>query len=123
MQWSIILLIVAICLLPTTLAVNRTSFKTCEQSSFCRRCRSLSPGISQFQLVSGTLTSSSAELTVDLVNNENAKEFVLRVTAVNETGFTFRTEIDEKAPLKERYRVEDSLQQEPTSVPYDKLFA
>lgn len=124
MQWSTIILLVAITLasslLRTTVAVNRTSFKTCEQSSFCRRCRSLAPGTSQFQLVSGTmLTSSTSEqLTVDLVNNENGQKFVLRLTAVNETGYTFRTELDEKTPLKQRYRVEDSLQQEPSTFPY-----
>lgn len=55
------------------------------------------------------------QLVVDLINTENSKLFTLKVTAVKDN--TFRLEIDEKSPLKARYRVEDALKGDLTLLP------
>lgn len=71
------------------------------------RCRKVQPDNSAFALVPGTLNTYLDSVTVDLVNNENGHLFVLKVAGVKEN--TFRIFIDEKTPLKGRYRVKDAL--------------
>lgn len=61
------------------------------------------------------LSVTSEQLVVDLINTENSKIFALKVTAVKDN--TFRLEIDEKTPMKARYRVEDALKGDLTLLP------
>lgn len=61
------------------------------------------------------LSVASDQLVVDIINTENSKLFALKVTAV--TDNTFHLEIDEKNPLKARYRVEDALKGNLTLIP------
>ncbi|XP_055843079.1 neutral alpha-glucosidase AB-like [Episyrphus balteatus] len=88
--------------------VDRTTFKTCQQSSFCRRTRKDTPGSSKFAIVSDTLKSFDDFVELDLVNKANDHLFVLRLEALESNKF--RVQIDEKNPLKARYRVKDALQ-------------
>lgn len=88
--------------------VERNIFKTCSQSSFCRRTRKDVPGNAKFAILPETLKSSNEFMEIDLVNKENKHQFVVRIEALE--GNKFRLLIDEKNPLKIRYRVTDSLQ-------------
>lgn len=97
-------------------AVDHSVFKTCTQSSFCRRCRALQPGTSTFNVIASTepVTVDSSTVRVDLTNTANGVSFVLTVQALEAN--TFRVQIDEKTPLFERYRVEDALKGDPVAV-------
>lgn len=97
-----------------SLSVDHGNFKTCEQSSFCKRCRNVKSGQSQYAIVPGTLNSYSDSITLDLVNKENNHKFDLKLTGLA-SGNNFRLEIDEKQPLSPRYRVTDSLKETPQS--------
>ncbi|CAD7091219.1 unnamed protein product [Hermetia illucens] len=105
------LVAILFCILQFALTVDRSNFKTCDQSSFCRRCRKVTPGDSPFALVPGTLNIYSDSITTDLVNRENNHLFSLKLEALQ--GNTFRLLIDEKTPLKPRYRVNDALKSNP----------
>lgn len=50
-------------------------------------------------------------LTADLVNKENHHQFAFKLEAL--VGSSFRLQIDEKQPLKPRYRVEHALKGQP----------
>uniref|UniRef100_U5EKN8 Glucosidase II subunit alpha n=1 Tax=Corethrella appendiculata TaxID=1370023 RepID=U5EKN8_9DIPT len=89
-------------------SVDHNNFKTCEQSSFCRRLRKTSPaGDSHFELKPNTLNTFKNHVTIELENTENQHLFVLKLEAVK--GNVFHIEVDEKTPLKTRYRVVDAL--------------
>lgn len=97
-------------------AVDHSVFKTCTQSSFCRRCRTLQPGTSAFNVVASTApeTVDTSTVRVALVNSANSVQFVLTVQALEAN--TFRVQIDEKTPLYTRYRLEDALKGTPVGV-------
>lgn len=101
-------------ILQCSLSVDHSNFKTCDQSTFCKRCRSVSPGNSQYAIVPGSLNTYSNCVTLEVVNKENNHKFDLKLTGL-ENGNNFRLEIDEKAPLSPRYRVVDSLREPPKS--------
>lgn len=98
-------------LLADVTAVDHDVFKTCSQSSFCRRCRALKPGVSTFNVLAETLTTAASSVTMDVINAANGQMFVLSVQALQSS--TFRVQIDEKAGLFQRYRIEDALKAEP----------
>ncbi|XP_043482862.1 neutral alpha-glucosidase AB [Leptopilina heterotoma] len=92
-------------------AVDRNNFKTCEQSSFCRRCRKVEPGNSAYTLLSNTVTNDENSLSADLFNNNTDILYILKLTALRDN--TFRLYVNEKSPAHARYEVEISLQGEP----------
>ncbi|XP_017888200.1 neutral alpha-glucosidase AB isoform X2 [Ceratina calcarata] len=92
-------------------AVNRDTFKTCEQSSFCRRCRKVEPGKTPYQLLTDTLTQNESSINVDLFNKDTRVLYILQLTALKEN--TFRLQINEKNPLHPRYLPEYALQDQP----------
>ncbi|XP_037029442.1 neutral alpha-glucosidase AB-like [Bradysia coprophila] len=96
-------------LLKFSTAVDRTVFKTCEQSSFCRRCRYQNS--SNYEVLGETLYTDSTNFFVDIRNEDNGHLFVLRLRGLKDNGFHF--EINEKDPLKPRYRVTEALHHEP----------
>ncbi|XP_004521723.1 neutral alpha-glucosidase AB isoform X2 [Ceratitis capitata] len=110
MRLAIFLLI--LCIFEYAVAVDQTNFKTCDQSSFCRRCRNVKPDNTKFALVPGTLNIYSDSITADLQHKDNKHLFSLKLEGI-EKGDTFRLLIDEKTPLKPRYRVVDSLKEIP----------
>ncbi|XP_037725211.1 neutral alpha-glucosidase AB [Drosophila subpulchrella] len=91
--------------------VDPGNFKTCEQSSFCRRSRKVQSAGSKYALIPGTLNTYADSLTADLVNKENHHQFAFKLEALK--GSTFRLQIDEKQPLRSRYRVEHALKGQP----------
>ncbi|CAO1407451.1 unnamed protein product [Diamesa hyperborea] len=104
--------IIVLALLACVVAVDRNNFKTCEQSSFCRRCRRVQAGNTQYEIVSNSLNTYANYITTEIVNNENDHRFIFKLEALK--GNTFHFEIDEKTPLSPRYRVVDALKQDPS---------
>lgn len=110
----VFLLLVSI---PSVFLVDRHNFKTCQESSFCRRQRKYRPDVSPYHV---NLQS--------MVNNDNGHlQFTLINTLVNDVQFhldiftlehrTLRVKINEINPIRKRYEVKDSLVGEPKSVP------
>ncbi|XP_077284239.1 glucosidase 2 subunit alpha [Arctopsyche grandis] len=100
----------------TVVGVDKNNFKTCDQSSFCRRLRKLNPGNSPYELLLDTVSLDKHTLSADIRNNNYNVLFKLNLIAL--VDGTFRVVIDEKQPLKPRYKVEYVLNGEPT---VDKL--
>ncbi|XP_055374971.1 neutral alpha-glucosidase AB [Condylostylus longicornis] len=92
-------------------AVDHGNFKTCEKSSFCRRLRGVTPGSSPYALVAGSLNTYSDSVVADLINKETNHLFTFKLEAIKSN--TFRLLIDEKTPLKPRYKVTDALKGNP----------
>ncbi|XP_067640752.1 neutral alpha-glucosidase AB isoform X2 [Eurosta solidaginis] len=99
------------CIFKYANSVDHTNFKTCEQSSFCRRCRKVTPDQSKFALVPGSLNTYSDSVTADLIHKDNKHLFTLKLEALESD--IFRLLIDEKTPLKPRYKVEHALKSAP----------
>ncbi|XP_039959611.1 neutral alpha-glucosidase AB isoform X2 [Bactrocera tryoni] len=104
--------LVILCIFEYAVSVDHTNFKTCEQSSFCRRCRNVKPDNPKFALLPGTLNTYSDSITAELQHKDNKHIFTLKIEAL-ELGNTFRLLVDEKNPLKPRYRVTDALKSAP----------
>lgn len=68
-----------------------------------------------FEVVPGTVQTFRDHVTVELINRENQHAFALKLESV--LGNTFHLEIDEKAPLKARYRVVDALKEPAKTLP------
>uniref|UniRef100_A0A6P7G3N1 Glucosidase II subunit alpha n=1 Tax=Diabrotica virgifera virgifera TaxID=50390 RepID=A0A6P7G3N1_DIAVI len=92
-------------------AVDKSNFKTCEQSSFCRRLRSVKPGESKYELDLGSLEVTDNSLGSKLLNTETGIIFKFSLTAIN--GNIFRLQVDEASPLYPRYRPQFALNGEP----------
>jgi len=78
---------------------------------FFRRSRKVQSAGSKYALIPGTLNTYADSLTADLVNKENHHQFAFKLEALK--GSTFRLQIDEKQPLRSRYRVEHALKGQP----------
>lgn len=87
--------------------VDRNNFKSCDESSFCRRCRKVPQGATPFAVVPNTLNTYSDSVTVDLLNAENGQLFVLKLAALKTN--TFHVVVEEKEPLIPRFRATDAL--------------
>ncbi|XP_061429640.1 LOW QUALITY PROTEIN: neutral alpha-glucosidase AB-like [Lethenteron reissneri] len=94
-------------------AVDRSNFKTCEQSSFCRRQRKMEAEQSPYRALLDTLDVQENGARVQLLNTANKVRLVLEVVGLKD-GMV-RLLVDELAPLKPRYRVQDVLVGEPAS--------
>lgn len=94
-------------LIGLTIAVDKNNFKRCDQSSFCRRCRKVQPDQSPYALDLNTLKTYKSYITVELKNTENNHEFLFQLEAVKDN--LFHITIDEKSPLRPRYKVQDAL--------------
>lgn len=57
------------------------------------------------------MNTYSDSVTADLINKENHHQFSFKLEAL--VGSTFRLQIDEKTPLRPRYRVEHALKRQP----------
>lgn len=97
-------------------AVDRNNFKSCQQSSFCRRCRGVQPGQSPYELHLNTLKVESSSIQADIVNTQNGARFRFQLFALQDG--VFRMKINELSPLKPRFEVPFALTGEPS---LDKL--
>ncbi|KAH0541134.1 neutral alpha-glucosidase AB [Cotesia glomerata] len=100
-----------LCVILVVNAVDRTNFKTCDQSSFCRRCRGVQPGKTPYELLRESIDKNDSILHGILFNKDTGKPYILQLTALEDN--TFRLFINEKEPLKPRYEVEYALQGAP----------
>ncbi|XP_013005977.1 neutral alpha-glucosidase AB isoform X3 [Cavia porcellus] len=93
------------------LAVDRSNFKTCDESSFCKRQRSLRPGLSPYRALLDSLQLGPDGLTVQLVHEVTKVVLVLELQGLQKNMTRFR--LDELQPLHPRYRVSDVLVADP----------
>ncbi|KAM4722522.1 neutral alpha-glucosidase AB isoform 4-T4 [Rhinophrynus dorsalis] len=101
-----ITLLFSVCLIPA-LSVDRSNFKTCDQSSFCSRQRKLEPGSSPYRALLGSVKLSADKLEVQLINDKTQVSLLLEVFGLD--GNMTRIKINEINPLKPRYEVPDVL--------------
>lgn len=80
------------------------------------RSRTLQPGTSDFQLVVNSKVTTETSVELNVINSANNQLFLLKAVALESN--TFRVQIDEKTPLKTRYRIQDALQAEPKTTKY-----
>ncbi|XP_065920024.1 neutral alpha-glucosidase AB-like [Dysidea avara] len=92
-------------------AVDRSNFKTCDQSTFCKRNRALEPGESQYHVLPDTVVLSDSSVTMDVINKQNDVLFTAEIHALEDN--TARIRINEKSPLHPRYGVQGVLIGEP----------
>ena len=97
---SLLLLLSLLC---TVSSVDRSKFKSCDQSGFCKRCRAVQPGESGYQVEVDTIRITSTLLEALLVNNKNGVKFKLDLGGQSDN--TFRLKINEAYPLKPRFEV------------------
>ncbi|XP_035118879.1 neutral alpha-glucosidase AB isoform X5 [Callithrix jacchus] len=107
---SLVLAFLGVCL-GITLAVDRSNFKTCEESSFCKRQRSVRPGLSPYRALLDSLQLGPDSLTVHLINEVTKVLLVLELQGLQKNMTRIR--IDELEPRRPRYRVPDVLVADP----------
>ncbi|KAJ8979097.1 hypothetical protein NQ317_019626 [Molorchus minor] len=93
------------------IAVDKSNFKSCDQSSFCRRLRGVKPDECKYELDLESLQATENSLDAKLINIEAGAEFKFSLTAI--AGGIFRIQVDETNPLHPRlevlYRNKDSV--------------
>ncbi|CAH1961004.1 unnamed protein product [Acanthoscelides obtectus] len=94
-----------------SLAVVKENFKTCEQSSFCRRLRGFKAEVSPYQLDLTDLLVTDNALETKLINTETNSHFKVSLSAVH--GDIFRIQVDEVMGLYPRYNPQYALNGEP----------
>uniref|UniRef100_A0A8B9G4A4 Neutral alpha-glucosidase AB n=1 Tax=Amazona collaria TaxID=241587 RepID=A0A8B9G4A4_9PSIT len=104
------LLCAALCL-GAALAVDRSNFKTCEQSGFCRRQRGLSPGQSPYRALLESLQLGPDAARIQLINEATKVPLLLELWGLQ--GNMTRIRIKELNPLRPRFEVPDVLVAEP----------
>jgi len=103
--------IVLLFLLSCVLCVDRSKFRRCDQTGFCKRCRAVQPGESSFEVEVDTIRVSATMLEALVVNNNNGVKFKLDLSG--QTDNTFRLKINEAYPLKPRFEVPLVLASQP----------
>ncbi|XP_031467814.1 neutral alpha-glucosidase AB-like [Phasianus colchicus] len=103
----VLLLLLGAVYLGLSAAVDRSNFKTCEQSSFCRRQRSFQPGRSPYRALLDSLQLSPESVTVQVVNEATKVPLQLELQALH-SNIT-RLRLRELRPLRPRYEVPDVL--------------
>uniref|UniRef100_W5LYQ7 Glucosidase II alpha subunit a n=1 Tax=Lepisosteus oculatus TaxID=7918 RepID=W5LYQ7_LEPOC len=96
-------------------AVDRSNFKTCEQSSFCKRQRAVQPGQSPYRALLDTLQLSDSRLSLQLLNEHNKVKLLLELYGLQ--GNMTRIKINELKPLRPRFEVPDVLIRDPPAYP------
>ncbi|KAM9510767.1 neutral alpha-glucosidase AB isoform 1-T1 [Guaruba guarouba] len=97
--------------LGAALAVDRSNFKTCEQSGFCRRQRGLSPGQSPYRALLESLQLGPDAARIQLINEATKVPLLLELWGLQ--GNMTRIRIKELNPLRPRFEVPDVLVAEP----------
>ncbi|XP_023700696.2 neutral alpha-glucosidase AB-like isoform X1 [Paramormyrops kingsleyae] len=96
-------------------AVDRSNFKTCDQSSFCKRMRTMGLDQSPYRAILETLELSDSRLTLQLINDNNKVRLLLELYRLQ--GNMTRLKINELKPLRSRFEVPDVLVGEPPTKP------
>ncbi|XP_067007712.2 neutral alpha-glucosidase AB [Anabrus simplex] len=107
-RYSHPLFVIACVLILTSVnSVDRSNFKTCQQSSFCRRCRNVQPGNSNYVLQLSTVQVEESSINAEVFNTQNMVKFKLQLIALADN--TFRMKITEWSGSKERYEPDNVL--------------
>merc|ERR1712126_6597 len=112
-------LILVVCLVSAITCVDRGNFKTCDQSSFCRRNRGIQPGESSFHVIPNTVSFEPGSISLDVLNSKVNVSFKLTIDTLQKN--TARIRMTELIPMRPRFFVDASLVQEPLRVRYEKL--
>lgn len=83
--------------------VDKTNFKSCTQSSFCKRCRTMEPNKSNFKLLVEKTEIAPSSLRSQLVDTKYNVYYSFYLYAI-ENGI-FRFKINELNPEKIRFEV------------------
>ncbi|XP_015275543.1 PREDICTED: neutral alpha-glucosidase C [Gekko japonicus] len=95
-------------------AVDKSSFKTCNQIAFYRRQKHLCPGKSLYRALLDTVELSDSSVKFQIINEECKVPLLVEIYEIE--GSIFRLKVNEVAPLKPRYQVPDVLIKEPVSL-------
>lgn len=91
--------------------VDRSKFKSCEQSNFCKRNRGTTPNQSPYHLLMNTLKIYPTRLEAEIANSNNPVLLKLQIFALVDN--TVRFKIEELNPLRPRYKAEEALVAQP----------
>ncbi|EDV29833.1 uncharacterized protein TRIADDRAFT_37096 [Trichoplax adhaerens] len=105
-----LLLVTAIVIIAVN-GVDRSNFKTCNDSSFCKRNREISPNQSPYNVVDDSISIQGSKISFDIKNQAN--DALLAATVAVLRNGKARLRIKEKNPMYPRYEVEDILIKEP----------
>jgi alpha 1,3-glucosidase len=90
-------------------AVKKEDFKTCSQSSFCKRNRALADSAaadaqwtSPYTLVKDSIRFSNNFMTADIHNTDTNNVLVMELQVLSDN--TVRVRMDEKSPIRPRYK-------------------
>ncbi|XP_060520046.1 neutral alpha-glucosidase AB [Cylas formicarius] len=105
------IIILGFCVFLTTVAVDRNNFKTCEQSSFCRRLRNPKQDGSPYELDLSALQIFDNYVETKLINVQANIDLKFTLTAL--VGNIFRVTVDESKGVHVRYKPQFALNGEP----------
>ncbi|KRZ44730.1 Neutral alpha-glucosidase AB, partial [Trichinella pseudospiralis] len=94
-------------------AVDRSKFKNCAQSSFCRRQRNFKPTVSPYSILPQSASVSGSAFHAEIQCGKGRS--LLKMTLQNLQVGAVRLIIDEKEPLRERFRPLEALNGEPVT--------
>ena len=115
------LTIALLCLLISCVSgVEHSKFKTCEQSSFCRRNRQLTAGQSRWEIESNSVQQTGDHLGVEatIKNADNGVMLKLTLNSLLDNGSILKIHINELKSERTRYEAKDALKE---SIPKTKL--
>ncbi|XP_033124812.1 neutral alpha-glucosidase AB-like isoform X2 [Anneissia japonica] len=92
-------------------AVDKSNFKTCDQSAFCKRTRKIPPGQSPYVALLDSLQSSGGVVKLNVLNTKSGVVLSLEVHGLKSN--MVRLKINELHPIKQRYEVPDTLIRDP----------
>jgi len=94
-------------------SVDRNNFKTCEQSSFCRRQRKYKADVSPYEVdLNSMKTIGKGHLQLKLINSVKSHvKLQLEIFALEQNSL--RVKINEIDPIRKRYEVENVLVSQP----------
>ncbi|PIK52127.1 putative neutral alpha-glucosidase AB [Apostichopus japonicus] len=92
-------------------AVDKSNFKKCDQSGFCKRNRRIQPGSSPYAADLDSARLENGVLHLNVLNTQTGILLKLELYALQNQ--MVRMKINEVSPLKPRYEVPDVLVAEP----------
>ncbi|XP_028409802.1 neutral alpha-glucosidase AB-like isoform X2 [Dendronephthya gigantea] len=109
-------LILIVC---SSLAIDMSKFKKCEDSSFCKRNQAIPLGQSPYSVVPGSIKFSDSAIDVQIINSKTNVVLSLQVIVLQHN--TVRFKINEINPIHPRYEVQDVLVKQPSHSSYEKV--
>lgn len=73
--------VVIISLFISVIEAGRNNYRKCPETSFCRRCKSVT-GPSKYEVVLSTLYTETTGISVHIVNKENKHLFIMKLKAL-----------------------------------------